>query len=77
MDVRFVAGEAYEGAVRGHPVLADQPAEAGGQDAAPAPTELVVASLATPATPGLPAARRADRSHGRAASHIPLRVCLP
>lgn len=47
MDVRFVAGEAYEVAVRGHRVLVDQPAEAGGQDAAPTPTELFVASLAT------------------------------
>ena len=46
MDVRFVAGEAYEVAVRGHRVLVDQPAEAGGQDAAPTPTELFVASLA-------------------------------
>jgi uncharacterized OsmC-like protein len=47
MDVRFVAGESYEVAVRGHRVLVDQPAEAGGQDAAPTPTELFVASLAT------------------------------
>src|ERR1022692_1954600 len=47
MSVRFVAGEAYEVAVRGHRVLVDQPAEAGGQDAAPTPTELFVASLAT------------------------------
>ncbi len=47
MDVRFVAGEAYEVAVRGHRVMVDQPAEAGGQDAAPTPTELFVASLAT------------------------------
>lgn len=47
MDVRFVAGEAYEVAVRGHRVLADQPADAGGQDTAPTPTELFVASLAT------------------------------
>jgi putative redox protein len=47
MDVRFVAGESYEIAVRGHRVLVDQPAEAGGQDAAPTPTELFVASLAT------------------------------
>ena len=30
MDVRFVAGESYEVAVRGHRVLVDQPAEAGG-----------------------------------------------
>src|ERR1022692_1431772 len=46
-DVRFVAGESYEVAVRGHRVMVDQPAEAGGQDAAPTPTELFVASLAT------------------------------
>jgi putative redox protein len=47
MDVRFVAGEAYEVRVRGHRVVVDQPAEAGGQDGAPTPTELFVASLAT------------------------------
>jgi uncharacterized OsmC-like protein len=47
MDVRFVAGEAYEVAVRGHRIVVDQPAEAGGQDTAPTPTELFVASLAT------------------------------
>jgi len=47
MDVRFVAGESYEVSVRGHQVLADQPADAGGQDTAPTPTELFVASLAT------------------------------
>jgi len=47
MDVRFVAGESYEVAVRGHRVLVDQLAEAGGQDTAPTPTELFVASLAT------------------------------
>lgn len=47
MDVRFVAGESYEVSVRGHRVLVDQPADAGGQDAAPTPTELFVASLAT------------------------------
>ena len=46
MDVRFVAGEAYEVAVRGHRVLVDQPADAGGQDSAPTPTELFEASLA-------------------------------
>ena len=46
MDVRFVAGEAYEVAVGGHRVLVDQPADAGGQDSAPTPTELFVASLA-------------------------------
>ena len=47
MDVRYVAGESYEVSVRGHRVLVDQPAEAGGLDTAPTPTELFVASLAT------------------------------
>ena len=47
MDVRFVSGEAYEIAVRGHRVLVDQPADTGGEDRAPTPTELFVASLAT------------------------------
>jgi uncharacterized OsmC-like protein len=47
MGVRFVAGEAYEVTVRGHRFVVDQPADAGGQDAAPTPTELFVASLAT------------------------------
>ncbi|HYA53414.1 MAG TPA: OsmC family protein [Streptosporangiaceae bacterium] len=47
MDVRYVAGETYEVAVRGHRVVVDQPADAGGQDSAPTPTELFVASLAT------------------------------
>jgi putative redox protein len=47
MDVRFVAGEAYEVRVRGHRVVVDQPADAGGQDSAPTPTELFVASVAS------------------------------
>ena len=47
MDVRFVSGEAYEVAVRGHRVMVDQPVDAGGEDNAPTPTELFVASLAT------------------------------
>ena len=47
MDVRYVAGESYEVSVRGHRVLVDQPADAGGLDTAPTPTELFVASLAT------------------------------
>lgn len=47
LDVRFVAGESYEVGVRGHRILVDQPAEAGGADAAPTPTELFVTSLAT------------------------------
>ena len=47
MEVQFVAGESYEVAVRGHSVLVDQPADSGGLDTAPTPTELFVASLAT------------------------------
>jgi putative redox protein len=47
MDVRFVAGEAYEVVVRGHRLVVDQPADAGGRDSAPTPTELFVASLAS------------------------------
>jgi putative redox protein len=47
MDVRFVAGESYQVTVRGHHVVVDQPADGGGQDSAPTPTELFVASLAT------------------------------
>jgi uncharacterized OsmC-like protein len=47
MDVQFVAGEAYEVTVRDHHILVDQPVAAGGEDSAPMPTELFVASLAT------------------------------
>jgi len=47
MDVRFVSGESYEVAVRGHRMLVDQPTADGGEDGAPTPTELFVASLAT------------------------------
>jgi putative redox protein len=47
MDVRFISGEAYEVAVRGHTITVDQPADAGGANTASTPTELFVASLAT------------------------------
>jgi len=47
MEISFVVGESYEIAVRGHRILVDQPTEAGGQDTAPTPTELFVASLAS------------------------------
>ena len=47
MEVRFVTGEAYAVTVRGHRVVVDQPADTGGQDSAPTPTELFVTSLAT------------------------------
>ena len=47
MEVSFIDGESYEIVVRGHQILVDQPAEAGGGDTAPSPTELFVASLAS------------------------------
>jgi putative redox protein len=47
MEVSFIDGESYEIAIRGHRVTVDQPADAGGSDAAPTPTELFVASLAS------------------------------
>lgn len=47
MSVDFLDGERYVIGVRGHAVPVDQPAELGGQDSAPTPTELFVASLAS------------------------------
>lgn len=47
MEVSFLDGESYEIMVRGHRIVVDQPAEAGGDDTAPTPTELFVASLAS------------------------------
>jgi uncharacterized OsmC-like protein len=47
MSVRYEGGERYEIAVRGHRILVDQPADVGGEDLAPTPTELFVASLAS------------------------------
>jgi len=47
LEVTFIAGESYEVAVRGHRIMVDQPVEAGGDDFAPTPTELFVASLAS------------------------------
>src|SRR6266487_881406 len=46
VDVDFLDGEAYEIQVRGHRVRVDQPADLGGDDRAPTPTELFVGSLA-------------------------------
>src|SRR5512133_3670431 len=46
LDVGYVDGEAYEIRVRGHRVRVDQPADRGGDDSAPTPTELFVGSLA-------------------------------
>ncbi|HVB44015.1 MAG TPA: OsmC family protein [Streptosporangiaceae bacterium] len=47
MEVAFRTGESYEISVRGHRIVVDQPTEAGGEDTAPTPTELFVASLAS------------------------------
>ena len=47
MEVGFRSGETYEIAIRGHRMIADQPAEDGGRDEGPTPTELFVASLAS------------------------------
>lgn len=45
LTVSYVSGEAYDVAIRGHRVRMDQPADAGGGDEAPTPTEMFVASL--------------------------------
>jgi putative redox protein len=45
--VAHASGESYAITARGHVLLTDQPASAGGQDAAPTPTELLVAALAS------------------------------
>jgi uncharacterized OsmC-like protein len=47
MCVRYQGGERYEITVRDHTIDVDQPVDAGGSDAAPTPTELFVASLAS------------------------------
>jgi putative redox protein len=47
IDVAHVSGESYAITTRGHAVLADQPVRSGGADAAPTPTELLVAALAS------------------------------
>ena len=47
MEVGYIDGESYEVAIRGHRVVVDQPADSGGGDTAPSPTELFVASLAS------------------------------
>jgi uncharacterized OsmC-like protein len=47
MDVEFRSGESYDVTVRGHRFAVDQPVDVGGDDSAPTPTELFVASLAT------------------------------
>lgn len=47
MSIRHEGGDRYRIAIRGHEVLVDQPVEDGGDDAAPTPTELFVAGLAS------------------------------
>jgi putative redox protein len=45
--VAHKGGDVFEIAIRGHLLQVDQPIEDGGSDAAPTPTELFVASLAS------------------------------
>ncbi|MET7380644.1 OsmC family protein [Streptomyces sp. NPDC005526] len=47
VEVRPVAGDAYEIGVRGHVLTVDQPQPDGGKDTAPTPVELFVASVAS------------------------------
>ena len=45
--VRSLGGDRYAVQVRGHELIVDQPADAGGTDLGPTPVELLVASLAS------------------------------
>jgi uncharacterized OsmC-like protein len=45
--VDHLAGDRFEIGVRGHRVTVDQPVDLGGEDTAPTPTELFIASLAS------------------------------
>ncbi len=47
MSVRHTGGERYDIAIGHHTVTVDQPTSGGGEDVAPTPTELFVASLAS------------------------------
>lgn len=47
VEVSYLGGESYVAATRGHTLLTDQPATAGGMDTAMTPTELLVASLSS------------------------------
>jgi putative redox protein len=47
VEVSYLGGESYAAAARGHALLTDQPATAGGADTAMTPTELLVASLSS------------------------------
>ena len=47
VEVSYLGGESYAIATRGHTLLTDQPAAAGGADNAMTPTELLIASLSS------------------------------
>lgn len=47
ITVRYMGGDRLVAAVRGHELATDQPVADGGDDSAPTPTELFVASLAS------------------------------
>lgn len=47
MSVRYTSGDRFTASVRGHEIHVDQPEQDGGEDSAPTPVELLVASLAT------------------------------
>jgi uncharacterized OsmC-like protein len=47
VEVSYLGGESYAVATRGHTLLTDQPATAGGADTAMTPTELLIASLSS------------------------------
>ena len=47
VEVSYLGGESYAVATRGHTLLTDQPATAGGADTAMTPTELLIASVSS------------------------------
>ncbi|MDF2146736.1 OsmC family protein [Knoellia sp. p5-6-4] len=55
MHVGHLDGDRFEIGIRRHRVTVDQPVDAGGEDTAPTPTELFIASLASC---GVPESRR-------------------
>jgi putative redox protein len=47
LTVRHLGGDRFAIDVRGHTITVDQPADSGGEDTAPTPTELFIAGLAS------------------------------
>ena len=47
LTVHYLDGDRFSIEIRGHTITVDQPVDAGGTDAAPTPTELFVAGLAS------------------------------